>query len=271
MAALFNNEYVKDELSIPVNDRALQFGDGLFETIKVEDGEPRLLDYHLDRLKLGAEALYFDLPGHLSANSLRTNVNDLLSKNTFGNHATAKLLVWRKNQNQKAYASADSQVNTLLMLKPGSDPAPKHHVSFSKEVTLHYWKLSQFKTINALPYIMAARERDMRNLDDLILLNVNDEVTECTSSNIFWIKDDITFTPSLKTGCIAGVWRRFLLEHFKRNKIKCKEVEAGKNELLGADAVFSCNSSGISPILSIDNVTFYKSEDLVENLTRVNL
>ena len=264
MAAIFNNNYITEAFSCALNDRALQFGDGLFETIRIINGKAQLLNYHLDRLHEGAKALRFNVPGYITEESLQSQIAELLFHNQLGMQATAKLIVWRKNSLQKAYASTDTEANTLLMLRPASTTAVKQNAGFSKDVVLHYWKLSRFKTISALPYIMASQEKNLRNLDELILLNVNGHVTECTSSNIFWVKGKVYYTPALSTGCIEGVQRRHILETLKAKKIEYREVEELPEALLGADGVLACNSSGLSPIAAIDNITYCKSEEITK-------
>ncbi|MEX2335958.1 MAG: aminotransferase class IV [Fulvivirga sp.] len=258
MIALFNNQLTENQIASPFNDRALQFGDGLFETIKVKDGKVQLLDYHLRRLHLGASAIGLKIPDHIRLEHLKKDILHMMHLNHLEFNANVKLTVWRKNDNQRAYFSEEEHANTLLLTRNSSDLQPKNKSSFSEDIKLHYWKLSQFKTISALPYVMAARERDRRKLDELILLNVHDHITECTSSNIYWIKDEIIFTPSLKTGCIAGVMRAYLLDYFKENNIEAKEVEAEKQQLMEADTVFTSNSQGVQVISAIDEVNFNK-------------
>ncbi|UII30898.1 aminotransferase class IV [Fulvivirga ulvae] len=267
MAAIFNNNYITKAFSCAINDRALQFGDGLFETIRIENGKAQLLNYHMERLLEGAGALRFNIPKYITEESLQSQIAELLFHNHFGKNATAKLIVWRRNDYQKAYTSTDTGVNTLLMLRPASTPVTKQRAGFSEDVILHYWKLSRFKTISALPYIMASQERDSRKLDELILLNVHGHITESTSSNIFWSKDDIYYTPALTTGCIAGVQRRHILKTLGTQKIEFHEVEEGKEALLNADGVFVCNSSGLSPIAQLNNITYCKSEYIIKKLT----
>ena len=256
MIALFNNQVTNDHICSAFNDRALQFGDGLFETIKVKNGEVRLLNYHLRRLASGAKALGIKIPDYINDGELTKNILDLMRQNKIEKDANVKLMVWRGNDKQRAYASQDDHAQSLLLTRVSNGTTLKNYCSFSEEVRLHYWKLSQFKTLSALPYVVAARERDQRGLDELILLNVKKQVTECVASNIFWVKDKSFFTPSLTTGCIAGVMRSFLLDFFIKRKIAVYEVEAEEEELLEADTVFTTNSQGIQLINTIDRTTF---------------
>lgn len=267
MTVLFNNQLTNDQITCGTNDRALQFGDGLFETIKVKGQEPQLLRYHMSRLKNGAKAMGFSLPDYLQQDQLHANILRLMDENRLPENATAKLLVWRKPEQQQAYFGGDTHVNTLLSVKnsPGQLP-PKEHVSFSRDVILHYWKLSPYKTISALPFVVAARERNQRNLDELILLNTDGLVTECVSSNIFWVKDKVIFTPSLRTGCVGGVMRSYLLDKWRAENISFYEVEALPREILTADAVFTSNCQGLQAIVNIENTNYPKSVETVRAL-----
>jgi len=99
-------------------------------------------------------------------------------------------------------------------------------------------------------------ERDEKGFDDLILMDREGHVSECISSNVFWVKDNTYYTPSLRSGCIGGVMRNYIIDQLKESGVKLKKVMAKKHDLLNADAVFSTNVTGISVIRSIDNVTF---------------
>lgn len=257
MTALFNNQRCSDEILCLVNDRALQFGDGFFETIRVRNDQPCLLDYHLSRLSEGAEASGFLLPSYLTKEKFSADIRSLMKENKLAGEATAKLIAWRSNGDQKAYLSKAKESNLLLLVKPPSPlPGEKKTAGFSDDVFLHYWKLSRFKTISALPYVTAARERDDKGLDELIILSTEGYVSECVSSNIFWMLKEKIYTPSLKTGCVAGVMRRFIMEQFEKQNVPVEEVEATTDELLKAEAVFTSNSQGIQSIRSINHTNF---------------
>lgn len=272
MKVLFNNSIIEDHIVCAFNDRALQFGDGLFETMKVSGGQVQLLHLHLERLHAGAQALGLELPSYLNEEVLIKNTFDLMEANTLAECANVKLMVWRQHEQQAAYTSADYHVNTLLIIRPPHNKkVAKVSASFSEDVRMHYWKLSPFKTISALPYVIASRERDRRQLQELILLNVHGQVTECTASNIFWVKNETLYTPSISTGCIAGVMRKFLLGYFHDQNIKVIEVEAGKEQLMEADAVFTTNSQGIRIIHAIDDREYQPMTDVSTLLQRTGV
>ena len=74
---------------------------------------------------------------------------------------------------------------------------PITKISFSDKIKLHFSLFSPYKTLNSLPYVLAGIEKTERNLEDLILLDSQNNISESTSANIFWIKNDKIFTPNL--------------------------------------------------------------------------
>lgn len=255
MKALFNNQILEDQLFLPFNDRALQFGDGLFETIIVTNNFMPLLSYHMRRLKKGAKCLRLDLP---KPDKIENSIQRVLEANGLNKYARVKLQVWRKENPSTGYSISTSDTNMFISavdFQPDKN-LKKGNVSFSEEVSLHYSKYSRFKTTNGLAYIYASIERDEKGFDDLILMDREGNISECISSNIFWVKDNIYYTPSLRSGCVEGVMRNYVIDQLKESGVSLKKQLVKKHELLEADAVFSTNVTGVSVITSIDGHAF---------------
>jgi len=243
------------ELSFEIFQRGFQYGDGLFETIIVKNGEIFFLPYHLKRLKEGLKILDIQCPPILEKNLLENSIRSLLKINELKDHARLRLSVWRCPGG--LYSPTDNQAHVLLTADVFTPPPPVHHkVSFSQQVTLYPGPTSKFKTISAIPYVLTGIEKSKRNLDDLILLDHQGHISECSVSNLFWIINGQFFTPSLNTGCIAGVRRQHILNTLKNQDIPFKEVKVGKEALLQADYIFSCNVAGIYKIGNIDDHHF---------------
>lgn len=141
-------------------------------------------------------------------------------------------------------------------------PETKALVVVSNKVRNFPTATSQFKTLSCMQYILAGLEMKNRKVDDLIILDNENNVSECSSSNIFWAKGNQLFTPDKSTGCIEGVQKKNLLNLFRQNNI---EVHSGRytlNNLLEADLVFTSNVSGISKIQQIEHTVFDNTIDL---------
>ena len=99
--------------------------------------------------------------------------------------------------------------------------------------------LANIKSCNYLEQTIAFEEAKNRGFDEAIRLNERGEIASATMANIFWIKDEKLFTPSLKTGCLAGTTREFILENHE-----CFEVESSLESLENADDIF-LTSAGV--------------------------
>ena len=99
--------------------------------------------------------------------------------------------------------------------------------------------LAGIKSCNYLEKILALEEAKQRGFDEAVCFNERGEITSACMANIFWLKDETIFTPSLKTGCLPGTTREFVIE-----KIKCVEVESSREALYKADSIF-LTSAGI--------------------------
>lgn len=244
MKALYNNRWLEESIIIEMNDRALQFGDGLFETIILRDGKPEYLDYHFDRMTEGAKILNLNLPWN-NLDLLKNTVKAFVSHGNIAD-SNIKLMVWRKPSHLGGYNFDNSETNFLMIHRPIKAVSKIiKKADFAQSITFNYSPLSSIKTLNSLPYILASNEKRKRNLDEIIVLNNQKYICECSSSNIFWVKNDTYYTPGLESGCLDGIMRRVVIENLKKKGIKVEEKLAGKEELLEADTVFATNSLGV--------------------------
>lgn len=242
----------KEQFEIDISNRSFQYGDGLFETIIAKDGDIRLLPYHVERLVNGLNAL------HINHNFTTTNIEgyiqQLLSKNKLSN-ARIKLQVWRSDGG--LYTPSNNVVKFLIIALPHELNQKKiDRCTFSEQITISYNSISKYKTCNSLPYILAALERDSKNLDEIIILNNEGHIAECSSSNIFWYKEGVYYTPSIQTGCIEGVMRKHVLSIAKKHQLIIKEGKYNKEDLLSAESAFTTNATGCTAIQNIDSKVF---------------
>lgn len=246
MKVLYNSRLLSDSsISLELDNRAFCYGDGLFETIVTGPDRLNLIDYHFDRLKRGCQKLAIQMP-LLNANQLINMIDQLVEENGIKGDIRVKLQVWR--QSGGLYTPEQKGSNFLLTVNNQTNKFYNEVESISdcQSSQLAYSQISGVKTLNALPYILAGIEKSNGKFNDLIIKNEKDQVAEMIASNIFWIKGSIIYTPSLKSGCIEGVMRRFLLKEFQTNKIECHEVLAKSNDLLDAQSIFLTNVNGIN-------------------------
>lgn len=266
MIVLYDFQFCDEsQCTVSVQDRGLLYGDGLFETIVVRKGRICFLEDHLDRLKLGLKILHFRNLSLLRPAQVTEYITRLMELNNIESDARVRITVWRRAGG--LYTPENFGFHILISCKPFEQQPPAQlSAGFSSSVRLGYSRLSRFKTISALEYVLAGLEKMQRGLQEIILLDHHGNVAECSASNLFWVKDQIVFTPKLRSGCIAGIARKNLIRFLKGKGLVVAKKFASKEELMTADHVFLCNVSGIHHISAIDDQSYSNWELLDQPL-----
>lgn len=257
MKIVYNHQLL-DSNSLPFlpDDRAFRYGDGLFETIIVQNAKPRLWQYHWERLNKGMHLLGMKPDKKFQESALLNQIPSLLAAQGISGNARLRLHVWRKEGG--LYSPTDAAVNFLFRAEElGPTPTETIKAAFAESICLYPTPWSAFKTHNALPYILASQERQRRQLDDLILLDARSWVSEATYSNVFWKTKGTWYTPALSCGCLNGVMRRHLID-FLANKegMVVREGEYPKSDLLRAEHILLSNARGLRWVSQLDSREF---------------
>ena len=247
MFLVYNSDILSEnDFSLSVNDRAFQYGDGLFETIRYSAGRVWFWPNHFARLSAGMKALHLTFPDAFTPEFLHERIHHLLEANGLTNQtARIKLQVWR--QSGGLYTPTSNQTNVLITARSGQafSITEKSSVGIYDEFRLSPSPVSAFKTLNALPYVLAGLFKTEHSFDDVILLDTDGNLAECLASNLFWYANQTLYTPSLQTGCINGIIRQQLLRIAPNLGIPISEGFYKTNVLRQAEAVFCANVMGI--------------------------
>jgi 4-amino-4-deoxychorismate lyase len=264
MNLFFNGEIIKGEaFRLSPENRALNYGDGLFETMKFSGQKTWYLKDHYERIQSGTKAFKLRLPENFTVEFLEKNISILTTENKL-KESRIKILMWRKAGG--LFSPESEEMDYMILAKEWhGSPSVKSKIIFSKEKK-DYSSLSGYKVLSSALYIMAGIEKKEKNAEDVILLNHNSEIVECLSSNIFWEKNSMLFTPALQTGCIGGVMRKRIITHLKAEGITVQEGHYSKQELLNADFAFTSNIGGLSKISSIESSSFSGESALFSKL-----
>lgn len=233
---------------LAVTDRGLQFGDGVFETLLVVASDNNtgnahvwLLDEHLQRLQHGCERLGICYPQQL----LQTQLQMATSQVREG-FAVLKLVVTAQGPSQggaRGYARdtiAQPNLHCSLheaKLTPLQDAQPAR-LRVTKTTLATQPTLAGIKHLNRLEQVLARRELRAGDFEGL-MLNSDQGVVECTSSNLFAVIDEQLCTPPLKLCGVAGVLRQHLLAEFG-DRLQVQPISL--EELRRAQEVFVTNS-----------------------------
>lgn len=239
---LWNGEWVSEEQLADGLNRAFRYGDGLFESMRLNGGEIPLIEYHFDRLFKGMHALKIEPVNNFKI-LLKESLEKLVNKQKLDS-AIIRLWVFRGGKGK--YTPSSNQAAFCLQAEPlNSEPFTLNskglRIEIVESIQLHKHPFSAFKTLNALPYVRASIEKKERGFDDLILLDQNGRLSEATSSNLFLIKNNRIKTPPIEAACVNGVMRTFLLND-KKLTLPIVEEVLELDDLLLADEVFLANS-----------------------------
>ncbi|MEI8298996.1 MAG: aminodeoxychorismate lyase [Pseudomonadota bacterium] len=233
-------------------DRALEFGDGLFETIAVRDNRPRLLVRHLARLALGCERLGIapQDPAVLKAEIARAA--------RIPGVGVLKLIVSR-GAGGRGYAAdplAPSR-RWLALLTPRPRPA-RYAVDGVAVCTLttrlaEQPLLAGIKHLNRLEQVLARRELDAASFAEGLMLDISGRVICGTMSNVYALIEGRVVTPSLARAGVEGVMRAALLDAWRAAGTEVVVRDLWPTELAGASELLLSNALiGVWPVASLD-------------------
>lgn len=227
-------------------DRGLAYGDGIFETMRVDCGQIPLWRYHYERLQQGAACLQIDVDLALLKSSIKEIVGCEYPCGVI------KLMVTR-GQGGRGYTPPDVERPTVIAMFFASTPEQQamyeQHarqgvsVHLCKQVLPEYGSLAGIKTLNQLPYVLAAREVREAGCHEGLLFTDNGHLIEATARNVFLVKSGELYTPVLNTSGVSGVMRRLLIEQLgEALSVPIYERSLTMADLLVADEVFLSNS-----------------------------
>ena len=243
---------------LAVDNRAFRYGDGFFETIRVQNAELPLGPLHFERFFRTASVLGYRVPTLLTAGRLEREILQLAQKNKCSERARIRLTAWR---GQGGLLETEGGLDYCIECWPL--PATTGQMNENGLVLGVYPDaqknpdlLAPLKTANFLLYRLAALYAHRQRWNDAIVLNTRNQVCDTCIANIFWIKQGKLFTPALTDGPVAGVFRQYLLQ-----QMPVTERSATIDDLLNADEVFLTNAiRGIRRVQSIGAKNFTSSQ-----------
>ena len=254
MDVFLNGEWTPEEqATVSAFDRGFLYGDGVFETVRIYQGHPFLLERHLGRLAHGLSGLHIEDP--FSFDEWTAHCRELIARNKVSD-GILRIHITR-GTGKRGYSSMGCSAPTVLIslhdAPPVADPKTRVNIITATGILSDHDPLSTFKTANKLVNIIAMREAEQTEVHDALLLNRNGHATETAASNIFAVLDNDLATPSLASGCLGGITRGYILELAADLGIRTVQCDLPHDELLLADGLFLTNSvREIQPIGTLD-------------------
>ena len=235
----------EEEACLSPLDRGFLYGDGLFETLRVVGKRVFFLDRHLARMREAARFLRIPFPGGLDFLGI---IQDLKEKNEILGEASAKICLSRGRHEGNLSLYTPSSPTVVILTTPRASTNPTDWdkgLSVTVEGEVHQndsSSLCGLKTMNYLPYLLVRTRAQEKGFEDAILTNMAKEICECTTSNLFFFREDRLETPEVSCGLLPGVLREALMKCMEQAGEPVQEVKLAREALPSCDEIFVTNS-----------------------------
>jgi len=231
--------------SISPLDRGFSYGDGVFRTMRVHHGLPSNWHLHYQKLVADCASIGIVCP---SADLLMNDIHRLFLSDVIEQQASVAKIIITRGEGERGYAPPAITTPLRVVLKFSLPNYLAQNYTQGVELTLCKTRLglqpqlAGIKHLNRLENILARMEWREEHVFDGLMLDTNDQVIECTMSNIFARFGNQLFTPPLNTCGVAGITRLQILALSKPLNLTIKEGALSLDDLYNADEVLICNS-----------------------------
>ncbi|MCF6137254.1 D-amino-acid transaminase [Pseudalkalibacillus berkeleyi] len=243
----------QSELHIGMEDRGYQFGDGIYEVIRIYKGHFFGIEEHLTRLERSAKELQMSLP--YSIDLLKQRLIELAEVNSI--HDGQVYLQITRGVAERTHHFPDNQKSMLVgYTKEAPRPLQKLRNGISVITTEDIrWLRCDIKSLNLLGNVLSKQKAKDAGCDEAILIREG-TVTEGSSSNVFIVKDGVVKTHPANNFILNGITRNVLLHLAHEAGVEVVENTFDQSELMNADEVFiSSTTMEITPVVSINDKT----------------
>ena len=237
---------------IDPDDRGFRYGDGVFETIAIRDGQARLWGRHANRLAAGCTRLGI-LP--IDADAWYSQLVAALSVSGIDAHrATARLVVTAGSSERGYTRPNDASPGVYVEIAPAAaqdDSLYADGAVVRRCATRIGWQpqLAGFKTLNRLDQVLARREWSDESVFEGLMCDRDDNLICGTMSNVFIVQGNRILTPALTHAGVAGVMRGLLIELTALTGDAVIESHIGWQDVRDCDELFLSNSQfGVVPV-----------------------
>ena len=232
---------------VPFNDLGFLYGDSLFETVRVNLGNPFRLEKHLERMQSGMDTIQMESAEQLA--KIPDILNEYISKNNLDS-ALVRVIITRGISKGSPWRS-DSTPAIYMTSRPVNKPEDwPVRIVFLEEKNYPILRFHPaIKSGNYLGNMLAKKDAENAGAFEPVFVNREGYVTECAIRNIFFIKDDVLLTPSLELGVLPGVIRDTIMELAQRRHLMVQEALINQDDVPGMDEAFiSSTGVGVLPV-----------------------
>ncbi|MDM5190812.1 D-amino-acid transaminase [Bacillus sp. DX4.1] len=249
----------KNQPYIQLEERGLQFGDGIYEVIRIYKGAFHLLDPHLTRLYRSMDEIELTLP--FSKAQLITLLYKLLENNNFQEDGIVYLQVSRGVQARAHAFSFDATPTIYAYVVIKERPALwiEYGVRAISEPDVR-WLRCDIKSLNLLPNVLAHTKAERKGCKEALLVR-NGIVTEGSHSNFFLVKNGVLYTHPANHLILNGIIRQYILSLAKTLQIPLQEELFSIRDVYSADECFFTGTTlEILPMTHLDGTAIQNGQ-----------
>jgi len=272
----FNGEILdKKDFSLDLSNRAFRFGDSIFETIRVFNGVVVFIDDHYSRLKSTLEIVKIRLPEYFTKEYLHSEIIKTLHSQSTSLNARVRLTIFRKESSSIYFVDSRDSFDFVIELVPLNYSNFDNHIDdyeidIFEDIKKSKGILSQIKSNNVLLHSIAGSVVTEKSINNIVLVNEDECLTEAVNANVFIVEGNTISTPKLSDGCVDGVMRKSVIKIIKEQtdfNIEIRSID--KNELFSSEEIFLTNS--IIGVQSVDKYRTNSYSKVVSSVIREKL
>jgi len=247
-----NGEYLpEDEAKISIFDRAVLFGDAIYEVAGVMDG--KLLDFDLHIQRYHRSLTELNIPTPLDRDQILSAFRRLVELNQVTDGMVYIQIT--RGEADREFVWQDNLQPTVFMFTQQTSPDEIEMMDSGmslKSVDDIRWARRDIKTVNLLGQVLAKKIASDAGADEALMIDRDGYITECGCTSFFIVKKDLLLTRPLSNDILPGVTRKALIELCTTHGIRLVESKFDLQEALSADEAFVSGASSLFPVVEID-------------------
>jgi len=251
-----------DQAVVPVYDHGFVYGEGVYETLRTYNRIPFLYDRHMRRLRASAAALHLHVP--FDDGTLRGWLDDTMAvANRLSeglDEAYIRILLTRGVGELSYDLKATPAPSLIIIVKPFDEPPARMFdegikISLVSILRNHPRSVNPIiKSNNLLNNAIAMQEAHRTGGEEALMCNYRGELSECSQSNFFLVRDGVALTPRSASGLLEGLTRGFLFEVGRDVGVPVEEATLRPEDLDTAEEAFITGSTReLTPVVRIDD------------------
>jgi branched-chain amino acid aminotransferase len=246
-----------EDAVIPVYDHGFLYGEGVYETLRTYNAVPFLYERHAIRLRASAARLNLDVP--FDDLQLAGWIEDTVAAAGHLRESYIRVLVTRGVGDLSYDVDATPAPSLVIIVKPIEEPSPSVdsegiRISLVPILRNHPRSVNPIiKSNNLLNNAIAMQQANRNAAAEALMCNYRGELSECSQSNFFLVRNGVVLTPHTEAGLLEGITRAFVFELGREAHIEVREDTLYPRDLDSADEAFITSTTReLSPVVHVD-------------------